>query len=286
MALVRVAAIQAKPCNGLFSEKNLPRALELLDRVVRKDVDIAAFPEGFPSTGDKELCRKAKEISTYIIATILQKTGAHKYRNESILIDPNGQVVGRQGKMMLLWVFEEGLVEPVSDLPVYETTHGRIGVLRCSEIIYPEPATMLTMKGADIIFVQSNWNSNVIWLWHRIILVRTWENWIPIVGVNTAEWVKTRIAYAGFNLAPRYGGHSIITIPEDISTLDDFIIKPYSGEKMFTEERMIKARAGRDEEILVADIDVKRYSEFRWKAFFRNRRMRYTFERLVKPEEF
>lgn len=273
MTLVRVAAIQAKPCEGLFTERNLPRALKLLDELARKDVDVAAFPEGFPSTGEEELCHKAREINSYVIATILHKTETLKYRNESILISPDGQVVGRQGKTTLLWVFEEGLVDPVDVLPVHETEHGRIGILRCSEIIYPEPAAMLTMKGADIIFVQSNWNANVIWLWQRIILVRAWENWMPIVAVNTAEWKKDGIVYAGFDLAPKYGGHSAVVIPEDVSTLDDFIIRPYSGEKMFTEERMSSARAGGDEEIIIADIDLKRYSQFRREVFFRNRRI-------------
>ena len=275
MLLVRVAAIQAKPSDGLFTEKNLPRALELLDSVAKFEVDIAAFPEGYPSTGEKELCKKAREINSYVIATILQKTQAGKYGSTCILISPEGEVIGRQGKTTLLWVFEEGLFEPVDSLPLHNTAYGKVGILRCSEIIYPEPMSMLSIMGADIIFVVSNWNANVIHLWHRIILVRSWENWMPVVGVNTAEWVKSRLVYADFELEPRYGGHSIIVVPEDVSNMDEFIVRPYSGEKMFTEERLIKAKAGKDEEILVADIDLKRYSEFRWKAFFRNRRLKF-----------
>ncbi|MEM2909883.1 MAG: carbon-nitrogen hydrolase family protein [Nitrososphaerota archaeon] len=270
-----MAAIQAKPSDGLFTEKNLPRALKLLDDVARMEVDIAAFPEGYPSTGEKELCKKAREINSYVIATMLQKTQASKYGSTCILISPEGEVIGRQGKTTLLWVFEEGLFESVDSLPLHDTTHGKLGILRCSEIIYPEPMSILTMMGADIVFVVSNWNANVISLWHRIILVRSWENWMPVVGVNTAEWVKPQLVYAGFELEPRYGGHSIIVIPEDVMSIDEFIVKPYSGEKMFTEERLIRAKAGKDEEILVVDIDMKRYSEFRWKVFFRNRRLKF-----------
>ncbi len=273
--MVRVAAIQAKPSGGLFTEKNLPRALELLDTVAKMEVDIAAFPEGYPSTGEKELCKKAREINSYVIATLLQKTQNDKYGSTCILISPNGEVIGRQGKTTLLWVFEEGLFEPVDSLPLHDTVHGKVGILRCSEIIYPEPMSMLSMMGADIIFVVSNWNANVIHLWHRIILVRSWENWMPIIGVNTAEWIKSRLVYADFELEPRYGGYSIIVVPEDITSIDEFIVRPYSGENMFTEERLIKAKAGKDEEILVADIDLKRYSEFRWKVFFRNRRLKF-----------
>lgn len=273
--MVRVAAIQAKPLGGLFTEKNLPRALELLDNAAKLEVDIAAFPEGYPSTGEKELCKKAREINSYIIATILQKTQSGKYGSTCILIGPEGEVIGRQGKTTLLWVFEEGLFEPVDHLPLHNITHGKIGILRCSEIIYPEPTSMLSMMGADIIFVVSNWNANVIHLWHRIILVRSWENWMPIVGVNTAEWIKPRLVYADFELEPKYGGHSVIVVPEDVTNMDEFIVRPYSGESMFTEERLIKAKAGKDEEILVADVDLKRYSEFRWKVFFKNRRLKF-----------
>jgi len=273
--LVKVAAIQAKPSGGLFTEKNLPRALELLENVARMDVDIAAFPEGYPSTGEGELCRKARDIGSYVIATILQKTQPHRYRSTCILISPEGEVIGRQGKTTLLWMFEEGLFESVDSLPLHDTAHGKVGILRCSEIIYPEPMAMLTMKGADIVFVVSNWNANVVHLWHRIILVRSWENWMPIVGVNTAEWVKPQLVYAGFELEPRYGGHSIIVVPEDLASMDEFIVRPYSGESMFTEERLIRAKAGKDEEILVANIELKRYSHFRWNVFFRNRKLKF-----------
>ncbi|MCS7135544.1 MAG: carbon-nitrogen hydrolase family protein [Nitrososphaerota archaeon] len=270
-----MAAIQAKPSGGLFTEKNLPRALELLDKAAKMEFDIAAFPEGYPSTGEKELCKKARDINSYIIATMLQKTQAGKYGSICILISPEGEVIGRQGKTTLLWVFEEGLFEPTDSLPLHNTKYGKLGILRCSEIIYPEPMSILTMMGADIVFVVSNWNANVIHLWHRIILVRSWENWMPIVGVNTAEWTKSRLVYADFELEPRYGGYSVIVVPEDVTNMDEFIVRPYGGENMFTEERLIKAKAGKDEEILVADVCLKLYSDFRWKVFFRNRKLKF-----------
>lgn len=279
--MVRVAAIQARPIDGLFSEKNLPRALKLLDIVKEHDVDIACFPEGYPSCGLNELCKKAREIESYVIATILVKSEGRRYESICTLIDPKGDVIGKQGKTTLLWVFEENLLEPVDSIPVHRTSIGNIGIVRCSEIIYPEPISMLTMDGADIVFVVSNWNTNVIHLWHRILLVRSWENWMPIVGVNTAVWTKHKLVYADNELEPRYGGYSVIILPEDISSIDDFIVKPYSGEVMFTEDRLIRAKAGAEEDILIADIDVKKYSEFRWKVFFRNRRLRFEFSKRV-----
>lgn len=275
--MVRVAAIQARPIGGLLSEKNLQHALELLDKVRGYDVDIACFPEGYPSTGLHEISKKASDIGSYVVATFIFKDKEKRYESVCTLIGPDGEVIGKQGKTTLLWVFEENLLEPVDSLPVYDTNFGKVGIARCSEIIYPEPMLMLTRKGTDIVFVVSNWNSNVIHLWHRILLVRSWENWIPIVGVNTAVWVKHKLIYADYELEPRYGGYSMIILPEDVSSMDEFIVKPYGGEVMFTEDRLIKARAGADEEILVGDIDVRKYSDFRWNVFFRNKRLTCSF---------
>jgi len=71
---MRVAVIQARPRGSLYNKKNLRYAIKLLDRIKNTDVDIAALPEGYPSVGEGELCKKAKDLGVYLIFSILTKS--------------------------------------------------------------------------------------------------------------------------------------------------------------------------------------------------------------------
>ncbi|MBS7644019.1 carbon-nitrogen hydrolase family protein [Candidatus Bathyarchaeota archaeon] len=271
---MRVATIQARPIDGLHSEKNVPRALKLLEEAAEKNIDLACFPDGYPSTGEKKICKKAQDLNIYVIASILTKCKNGKYCNEGVLISPSGEILGRHEKTVLLWAFEEDIIRRGKELNVFKTKLGNIGVLKCSETLYPEPAANLTLKGADIIFVQANFLSNLLEFWHRILMVRSWENWMPIVAVNTAKWKKESIIYKNFELSPSYGGKSVVFVPENFQTLDEFMVRPFNGGIFYTKKRMCKAMAGYGEEIILANIDLSIYRRFR-EVFFKNRKMQF-----------
>jgi len=261
---MRVAVIQAEPVDALYSERNLPRALKLLDEAAKKEADIACFPDGFPSTGEKEICKKARDLDIHVIASIAKKTQSHKYYDESLMISSKGEVLGRHKKVILLWMFEPDLIEPGKEFKVFKTSLGNIGILKCSETLYPEPASILARNGADIIFVQANFPTNILELWHRILLVRAWENWVPIAAANVAVWVKTGVVYKDVELTTVYGGKSVIIVPEELGrSMEELPIVTFSRGDFFAERRMIRALAGHSEEIIYSDIDLNFYAKLR-----------------------
>jgi len=261
---VKIAVVQAMPIGALYSNKNLPRALHLLDEMSKKEVDIACFPDGYPSTGENEICKKAHDLGMFLVASIATRTKSNKFYDESILIDPKGEVIGRHRKVVLLWMFEPYLIEPGNEFNVFKTSIGNIGILKCSETLYPEPASILANKGADIIFVQANFPTNILDLWHRILLVRVWENWIPIAAANTGVWVKEGVTYKEVELATVYGGKSAIIIPEELGkSMEELPLITFSRGDFFAERRMIKALAGHGEEIIFSEIDIDFYSKLR-----------------------
>lgn len=271
---MRVAIIQAEPVDVLYSDRNLPRALKLLDEASKREVDIACFPDGFPSTGEKEMCKKARDLNIHVISSIARKINAHKYYDESILISSTGDVLGRHKKVILLWMFEPYLIEPGKEFNVFKTSLGNIGILKCSETLYPEPASILADKGADIIFVQANFPTNILELWHRILLVRAWENWMPIAAANVAVWVKKGVVYKDVELTTVYGGRSVIIVPEELGrSMEELPIVTFSRGDFFAERRMIKALAGHGEEIIFSDIDLNFYAKLR-RDFLKYRRFR------------
>lgn len=269
---MKVVVVQAMPVDGLYSDKNLPRALRLLDELANKGVDIVCFPDGYPSTGESEICRKARDINVYVIASIATKIAANRFYDESLVINSKGEVVGRHKKVVLLWMFEPYLIEPGKEFGVFKTPIGNIGILKCSETLYPEPASILANKGADIIFVQANFPTNILNLWHRILLVRAWENWIPIAAANNAVWVKEGVIYKDVELTTVYGGKSIIIVPEEFGkSMEELPLIAFSHGDFFAERRMVKALAGHGEETIFSDIDLGFYSRLR-KEFLKYRR--------------
>jgi len=277
---VRVAVIQAMPVDGLYSKKNLSRALELLDKLPDQGIDIAVFPDGYPSTGEDEIRKKTAEIGVHVVASVTQKIAPRKYYDESIVIDPNGEIVGRHRKAVLLWMFEPELIEPGDAMEVFSISLGNIGILKCSETLYPEPASILAQKGADIILVQANFPTNILHHWHRILMTRAWENWIPIAAANNAVWVKEGVVFKEVDLTTVYGGKSLIIVPECIGeSMEDLPLISFSRGDFFAERRMIKAMAGHGEEVIIEDINLD---------FYRNLRrdfLRYRMDALKLGEE-
>ena len=76
--------------------------------------------------------------------------------NSAALVDPTGvQVVYRK---VHLWDREKLFFEPGDQPPpVIDTAVGRIGILICYDLEFPEMARMLALGGADLITVPTNW---------------------------------------------------------------------------------------------------------------------------------
>jgi 5-aminopentanamidase len=76
--------------------------------------------------------------------------------NSAAVVDDSG-VLGVYRKLHL-WDREKLFFAPGSaPPPVFDTPHGRIGVLICYDLEFPELTRMLALAGADLIAVPTNW---------------------------------------------------------------------------------------------------------------------------------
>lgn len=114
-------------------------AAELADRVGR-------YREMF--------ARMAKDNGLFIIGgstPVRSKGGA--LRNVAHLFTPTGNVYA-QPKLHITPAERETYgIEPGDGLQVFETSHGRIAIVVCYDIEFPELARLLTLSGAEVIFV-------------------------------------------------------------------------------------------------------------------------------------
>ena len=155
----------------LAIEKNLARAREIIARAAKEDCDIVAFPELFltgPLRGHPDLAQQipgpftdtfsflAKEYGLHIIMGTIAEQDEGSIYNTSVLIDDEGRIVGKYRKIKL-WNGEKGYITPGDELPVFDTKLGRIGLLICWDLAFPELAKGLALKGTDFIFCPSYW---------------------------------------------------------------------------------------------------------------------------------
>jgi predicted amidohydrolase len=102
----------------------------------------------------------------------------HRFYNTAVLIGPTGAVVGKYRKRSHLlessWAsIGEGLI------PTFNTPYGRIAIVICADLFYPELARLASLSGADILLAPTN-----VGVDENLLKVRTFENSFSIVMAN------------------------------------------------------------------------------------------------------
>lgn len=105
------------------------------------------------------------------------------YYNSAVIATPNGQsAIYRKVHLPTLGV--DRFLRPGDALPVYPTPFGKLGVLICYDIRFPEAARCLGLQGAEIIALPTNWPVGAESSPDFITRTRAWENRVWIVAAN------------------------------------------------------------------------------------------------------
>jgi hypothetical protein len=152
---VKVSAI----CIGFGGEHDakLKLALEHLHVAGKNGVDIACLPEEFagtkaepvPGPTTNAVAELAKRYNMYVICPIREQAGDREY-NTAVLLDRKGKVAGYYRKVFVFW--GEGVHCSTEGVKVFETDFGRICMLTCFDLNYPELWQKCDDLDADIVF--------------------------------------------------------------------------------------------------------------------------------------
>ena len=173
---VRVAVVQFDPQVGTdHCESNLRQSLELALEAAHGGASLIVLPElsncGYffknrqdafdhsESVPDGNSVQRwmafAREHQVYLVAGLTERDGMRLF-NTGVLVGPDG-FIGKYRKAHL-WNMEKLWFTPGdAGLPVFETPIGRIGLLICWDIWFPEVPRILSQQGADIICSLNNW---------------------------------------------------------------------------------------------------------------------------------
>lgn len=154
----------------------------------------------------------AREHDLYIIGGthMVKEENDHMF-NMSYLFHPDGQV-DTQPKIHLTpyekaaWQVQEG-----NELKVFETRHGKIAIIICYDIEFPETARIVSDMGAKIIFCPSHTDDeHGFYRVRHCCQARAIENQVYVVHTGTTGWLP-QVQYIEGNY-----GEAAILAPCDV----------------------------------------------------------------------
>jgi predicted amidohydrolase len=173
---VRVAVVQFDPQVGINNrETNLLRSLALAQEAVEGGANLVVLPElsnaGYFFSSRQDAFEHAESVpdgrsvqawidfarqqQVFLVAGLAEREGMRLF-NTGVLVGPDG-FIGKYRKAHL-WNLEKLWFTPGDvGFPVFETSIGRIGLLICWDIWFPEVPRILSQQGADIICSLNNW---------------------------------------------------------------------------------------------------------------------------------
>jgi predicted amidohydrolase len=223
--------------------------------------------ETVPGPSTQRIAELAREHDVYVIFGLAERDrqDPRALYNAAAIIAPEG-VRGTYRKLFLgspPWVTEGITFRPGSELPVWETRFGPIGVLICYDFwLNPELSRLLALKGARLIV---NCCASFAGPGKRDYMVQTTctralENLVYTASVNQVGGRGSGASYSGAALAggereAAFLGHSTIAGPA------------------FPRFSHVYAEAGDDEEIVSATLSFEKLA--RWDAIYPWREWRH-----------
>jgi predicted amidohydrolase len=243
---MKLALISARPT---IADKK--KNIQLMEKYIKKTkADLYVFGEYFLS-GDRckdefrdlaeplngpsieQLKKIAKDKQCYIVfgmPTKDDKVDGLIY-NTAVLLHPNGTVDSyKKWFLPTSGPFEEKIFfDQGEELPVFTTRFGKIGLLICYDLNFPELAKALTLQGADLLICISASPTTTRKYFETLLPARALENTVFFAYVNLAGNQEDLIYWAGSQVYDPLGNllikapyfiESIITCDVDFKQLE------------------------------------------------------------------
>lgn len=250
IALVQVSVTESK-------QKNIDSACNKIREASAQGIDMAVLPEMFccpyrsdcfPVFGEldggpaqKALSELAAELGIYIVGgSVPELTGGSIY-NTCYVYGRQGQLLARHRKAHLFDINVEGgqqfkesdTFSPGNAITTFETEFGTMGLCICFDLRFEELARCMCLRGAKAIFVPAAFNMTTGPAhWELLFRQRAVDNQCFTVGVSPArDEAASYVAY----------GNSIVADPWG----------------------SVLCRAGSEETILLAELDLSRVDAIR-----------------------
>ena len=229
-----------------------------------EDVELFDLAETIPGPSTKLYCELAKKCGVVIVASLFEKRAPGLYHNTAVVIESNGEIVGKYRKMHIPddpAYYEKFYFTP-GDLGFHpiQTSVGKLGVLVCWDQWYPEAARLMAMQGAEMLIYptaigyadndtpEEQQRQRIAW--QTVMRGHAVANGLPVVAVNRVGFEPDPSGQTG---GIQFWGTSFVAGPQ--------------GE-------IIYEASTDDEESIIVEMDMDRSEQVRrWWPFLRDRRI-------------
>ncbi|MEA1963939.1 MAG: carbon-nitrogen hydrolase family protein [Candidatus Aerophobetes bacterium] len=200
---IKLALIQMD-CKTRDKVDNISKAVKFMGELKGK-VDIVGLPEFFttgynldligddfyelaetiPGETTEQISRKAKEYRLAVVGSIVEKDplcGDLLY-DTAFVINREGKLVGKYRKFYL-YPTEHQYFRPGKDFSVIDLEIAKLGVSICYDHAFPELFRVLSLKGAQIVFILSAIPKGYEYLLNLRARARAQDNQIFVAHVN------------------------------------------------------------------------------------------------------
>ena len=143
----------------------------------------------FPGPSTEAFERECRRLGVHAICGLIERDGDTLY-NAAILVGPEG-LIGSYRKTHLPFLGVDRFVTPGDELKVFDTALGRIGLIICYDLRFPEVTRTLALHGADIVALPTNFPMAAKVQTEVITLGRAAENRVYLLCANRVGKERT-----------------------------------------------------------------------------------------------
>lgn len=246
----------AQLTSTLDKTQNLQKAVEYVGKAKAAGADFVIFPEMYsaaatPKSGVRPsevaesldgpfvsgLAQAAREQGIYVVCGVYESIEGDQDRayNTTVFFNRSGELIKAYRKTHLYDAFSymesDYIAAGNTPYEIIETEFGKIGLIVCYEVRFPEIARQFALQGADLLFVPAGWVAGPM----------KEDHWETLVRTRAIE--NTMFVCAADQVGNIFAGRSMIVDPMGV----------------------IVASAGEEETLLVAELDLDRIQRVRGK---------------------
>lgn len=233
--IVRAVAINLRPRDTASAAASVEEFCRVASGCAPRKPDLICLPEGItvvgtgksyaevaepvPGPTTRRLGDLARELRSYVVAGLYERVGPAVY-NTAVLLDRGGKLVGSYRKTHLPREEVDGGITPGKTYPVFDTDFGKVGLIICWDVQFPEPARAMALKGAEILLLP-------IWGGSEILTrARAQENHVFLLA--SSYDMKTMIVDPKGDIQAEATGKQQVAFAE--LDLDRKIVQPWLGD--------------------------------------------------------
>lgn len=175
------------------------------------------FAESIPGTATSRLTQLCGELGAFAVFGMLETDGDRVF-NAAVLTGPDG-VIGRYRKVHLPFLGVDQYADYGDiEFQVHQAGDLKIGMNICYDSAFPEASRSLTLQGADLIALPTNWPPGAECVAGHVLNTRAMENGVYFAAANRVG-EERGFRFIGLSRICAPNGQTLATTDDDSETI-------------------------------------------------------------------